>query len=214
MIKEFESKMPQLEEEVLRLWVKSGALSFNGGGVDQMVLERTFNVVKCAREIGPSVCSLRENDGRSGFMLALTKKDPKYPILFVQIGEINNSDPEYGTDGKRGKYTDLVNLKVLSLKNNPTFISSSQNLSLPKDERLYSNMLQEIPGGALVVNNEWIISVSGLATPEIDTAVALGIAVGAKFISIDSAENMAKDPRINCKIFMEKQDTFIVPVLQ
>ncbi len=210
MVREFESRVPKLASPNLADKVRREAHLFVAGSVNSLEITRASTIVECARAIAPFVCGA---ENKTGFVMALTKRAKGTPVLTVQIGRVDDPDPAYSTDGKLGKYTIFANLKTEVLIENPNLISSSQNLSLPAEQRVMSPAGQEIPGGAIAFENGWIIAISGFRDPNTDTATALAIGIGAKLIGLDDAERVALDPRVNCKIFMEKEDLFIRPFL-
>lgn len=87
----------------------------------------------------------------------------------------------------------LANLNTATLRNHPEAISSGE--------------------GAISVK-DWVISVYGFDKLKMNTAVALGIAFGANLITYQEAENMARDPRINCvSEYMEHEEVITEPFL-
>lgn len=213
MSTEFTSKYPSPLSDVLSQKIHQGNIEVNAGAFSPDEIERAFRIVDCARKIAPAVCSLPENQGKAGFVMAITKRSKESPVLTVQIGTITDPDPLYGEDGKLGKYCIFAALKAEVLKDHPEFISSSQNLSLPEGERVRSEAGQEIPGGALAFG-ELIISVSAFKNPNMDTATTLAIAAGSGVTNIDGAERLAEDPRVNCREFMINEDEiFVIPIL-
>jgi len=214
MSSEMTSQRPNLTSPELRIMVKEDNFDFNAGSASTEDIERAFRIVEVARTVVPAVCNLQENQGKSGVVIALTKREIGFPILTVQIGEVNDPDLSYGNDGIRGKYTDFADRKALVLQFNKDYIASSQNLSLPIERRMKSNSGIEIPGGAIAVR-DWIISVSAFKNPNMDTATAIAIATGAGLMKITEAEKMAHDSRVNCiEEFMKNEDKILIePIL-
>lgn len=200
---------PELSSPALREMVRKDNFDFNAGGADVDEIERAFRIVEVAKRVVPAVCDIDENKGKSGVVMAITKKETGFPLLTVQIGEVDDPDTTYGSDGKRGKYTDFANRKALVLQLNPDFVASSENHTLPEEKRMKSITGIEIPGGAIVAR-DWIISVSAFKNPNMDAATAIAIAAGAGLIGIDEAERFAHDPRVNCPEFMLHEDKILV----
>lgn len=67
--------------------------------------------------------------------------------------------------------------------------------------------------GAFTLPDGWILGVAGLDNTQIESATVLGIAIGAKRLTIDKAEELAVDPKMDCRVFMEKEDAFTLPFL-
>lgn len=165
-------------------------------------------VINTAKKIGGEICKL-DNNGKRGFMLAVTKNIPDFPTVFIEIGHTWAQDIDFGRDGKRKKYIEFAHKKAEVIKNNSGFISSGQNMTIESGNRLKSSNQIDIPQGALLFG-EWIISVSAFKDAEFDTATTMTIAVGAGIISIDSAKNLARDERVSCNVFLEKLDQICV----
>lgn len=106
---------------------------------------------------------------KTGAMLAITQRDPKTPILVIQIGEINAPDPNI-TGGKRPKYAAYAIDKAKFLQLHPELSLSSDNGKLPKEARMLTKIDgKEVPGGA-VAEGKWIIAISGISSdPNEDT---------------------------------------------
>lgn len=213
MNSEFATTYPILESPKLAELVRSENLYANAGLLKPEEVDRAFKIVECAKKIAPAVCGLTENLGKSGFVMVITKRGDYPPSLTIQVGTVTDPDDLYAPDGKLGKYCLFADLKAQVLKDHSGFISSSQNSSLPENERIYSPIGQEIPGGAIAFG-DWIISVSAFKNPNMDTATTLAIAAGAGLVGIDEAEKIAMDPRVNCKEFMLNEDEILVePIL-
>lgn len=157
--------------------------------------------IEVAKKIGPAVCKLDDIHNKRGFMLGITKNIPDFPMVFVEIGHTWAQDIEFGRDGKRGKYIEFAMKKADVIRHNQGFISSRQNLSLPRENRVVSSNNVSVPDGALLFN-EWIISVSAFKNASLDTATALSIAVGSGLISPNGAKILAQDNRVDCNIFI------------
>lgn len=213
---EFETKYPVIcspENFVdLRNRIHLNNWEIAKGALSTIELETAYRVAKSARKVGPVICSLPGNEGKTGFVTALTLRYEDFPSLTFQVGTVNDTDELYLPGGKLEKYCIFANLKIQVLIDNPEFISSSQNLLLPVGRRLLSPAGQEIPGGALAIG-DWILSVSAFRDPNMDTAATLAMAVGAKLTGIDKAEKLAMDPRVNCREFMIYEDKLINPFL-
>lgn len=206
---EMRHERPDLSSPALREIVRKDNFDFNAGSADEEEIERAFRIVEVAKRVVPAVCDIEENKGKTGVVIAITKRQVGFPILTVQIGEVNDPDSSYGEDGKRGKYTDFADRKALVLQLNPDFVASGQNLTLPVERRMKSTTGIEIPGGAIAARN-WIISVSAFKNANMDTATAIAIAAGAGLMGIDEAERFAHDPRVNCPEFMRHEDKILV----
>jgi len=207
---EFESATPKLKSVDLDRQVRHERFLFVAGAVESEDIETANKIVDCARKIASGVCTLGD---KKGFLLTLTKRDQKFPILTAQIGEVDDPDERYGADGKRGKYTDFANLKAQILKDNPDFDSSSENLALDEDKRVKSRAGQDIPGGAVAFKNNWIIGVSGFKDADLDIATALGIGFGA-FKNYDETVEIAHTISLSCiGIYTKNENTFTEPFL-
>ncbi len=165
-------------------------------------------VINAAKKIGNEICKT-DNTGKRGFMLAITKNIPDFPTVFIEVGHTWAQDEDFGRDGKRKKYIEFAHKKAEVIKKNNGFISSGQNMTIDSDKRLKSSNEIDIPQGALLFG-EWIISVSAFKDAEFDTATTMAIAVGAGIISINNAKSLARDERVNCKVFIEKFDQICV----
>lgn len=177
-------------------------------------LDIVTKIVINAKKVAPIVCNLVENRGKQGFALAITKKGPNFPILTLEIGEVNELDTEYPEGGKRAKYADFARGKAKVLQYNPTFITSAQNSSLPEDKKIKSKTHKDMPGGAISVG-DWIISVSAFKNQQIDTATAISIATEAGLLKIHDACVFALDYRVECSEFIEYfAPSYTDPVLQ
>lgn len=210
---EFATTYPKLKSPEFAKQLRRENLYANAGLFNPEEIDRAFRIVECAQKIAPAVCGLAENQGKMGFVMAITKRGENSPTLTILVGNVTDPDDLYASDGKLGKYCIFANLKAQVLKDHPEFISSSQNSSLPRNERIYSPVNQEIPGGAIAFD-DLIISVSAFKNPDMDTATTLAIAAGSGVTNIDGAEKLAKDPRVNCKEFMINEDEiFVIPIL-
>ena len=217
MLSEFTYERPELrlerKDQAQNIWREG--IAFNGSP-DQELNRITNKVIEVAQKIGPRVCKLSGNEGNSGFMIGISKNEPNFPLLTVQIGTIEIADPLYGSDGKRSKYPEFVDKKTRVIQMNPGFISSGENSKLPDKWKEKSSQGVEIPDGAIAVgnNHEYVITTSAFKNPKMDAAVSIAMAVGASLISLDKAEELAHDKRFNCiKEFMGMEDILIEEVL-
>lgn len=165
--------------------------------------EELLQITKAARQIAPVVYSLPENQGKTGFVMVLTKGRKGYPNLTFQVGMITDPDTEYGPDGKLAKYVEYAGLKADFLKYHPEFMSSSQNLSLPEYDKFRSRTGQEIPAGAVRFMDDKIISITAFKNPNMDSATGLAIVTKAGLVTVEQARQMASDPEINCLFELE-----------
>lgn len=205
MHKEFESKTPNMRQldPDLASFIKSNSIRIDGGEMSNDELVQMSKIVKSAKKIGPVVCELKENKGSDGFILAISKNDILYPTLFVEIGNTKEETRNFVQD---------ANLKTVFIKENPQASSSSLNARLPKAERMYSNDGSMIGGGAFSFRKDWIISVSGLPTPQMNSVAALGIAIGSKLINFDEAITRARDESMEClDLFVKYEDVLTDP---
>lgn len=210
---EFATAYPKLKSPELAKQVRRENFYANAGLFNPEEVDRAFRIVECAQKIAPAVCGLAENQGKTGFVMVIAKRGENSPNLTILVGNVTDPDDLYAPDGKLGKYCVFANSKAQVLKDHPEFISSSQNSSLPENERVYSPANQEIPGGAIAFG-DLIISVSAFKNPNMDTATVLAIAAGSGVTNIDGAEKLAEDSRINCKEFMLNEDEiFVIPIL-
>lgn len=185
-------------------------LMFNGSAEPELI-HFAYKIIETAQKIGPRVCALPENSGNKGFMIGITKNEPNFPVLTVQIGGVNKKDFEYGKDGKRLKYVEFVNKKAQVIQMNPGIglISSGENKKLPEKWRIKSSKGVEIPDGAIVFG-EYIIITSAFKNAKMDTAVSLAMATGAGLITRDGAEKLAHDPRVACvKEYMSRVEDIL-----
>ena len=217
MSKEFGSKYPEIQSPTiapnLNVCVHQNNWEVALGLMSPDEIRIAYKLADCARKIAPAACGLPENQGKSGFVVVYTKRDKNSPVLTIQIGDVNDPDEFYTPGGKLEKYCIFAREKAQVLKDHPEFISSSQNLTLPVDERLRSPANQEIPAGAIAFGDA-IVSVSAFKNANMDAATAIAIGAGAGLTTIDGAEKIAMDPRVNCKEFMVNEDEiFVVPIL-
>jgi hypothetical protein len=175
-------------------------------------MDRAEDVVQAASKVVPFALSLPANEGKTGFTLSITRRPIGTPIYTVQIGKILQPDPKY-PGGKAEKYAEYAGLKDYILQINPMFIASRENSGLPVNRRVRSTWGDEIPGGALEING-WLISGSGLPKAEMDEAVILATAFGAKLAGLDQIESIARDPRVGCKEFLRNEDVLLRPFLK
>lgn len=175
-------------------------------------MDRAEDIVQAASKVVPYALSLPGNEGKTGFTLSITKRPIGTPIYTVQFGEIIQSDPKY-PGGKAEKYAEYASLKAYALQVNPQFIASRENSGLSESRRIRSTWGEEIPGGAFEING-WLISGSGLPKAEMDEAVILAAAFGARLASLDQIENIAADPRVGCKSFFRNEDALLRPFLK
>jgi hypothetical protein len=193
---------PKLKQFISMRTMRSDHLVF----IDMADAEETeelFQITQAAKDIAPVVFSLPENQGKNGFVLAVTRASKNYPNFTVQVGNVTEPDTSYLLDGKLGKYVEFATLKAQVLKFHPEFMSSSQNLSLPEYMKVRSRVGQEIPAGAIRFMDDKIISISAFKNPNIDTATGLAIVIKAKLITQEQARQMASDPSVNCLIELE-----------
>ncbi len=149
------------------------------------------------------ICEFRENYGENGFIVAISKNDVLYPTLFVEIGH---------ADKNSRKFIEDANLKVVVIKENSTFTSSAQNLKLPEKERVYSNRMLSVGDGALLFKNDWIVSVSGFSTPQMNSVAVLGTAIGSKLINFDEAITRARGEGVEClNLFVKHKERLTEP---
>lgn len=215
MSNEFGHERPELklENKLQRQEMWRDGLLFDGN-ISENERSTAYKVVQVAQKIAPRVCDLPGNEGNKGFMIGITKREPGFPILIVQIGDVNKDDQLYGNDGKRGKFSEFARLKAQMLQAKPEMISSFENLSRPEEQRTKSSKNIEISGGAIVANSDWIITTSAFKNPGMDTATSLAIATGAGLIGIDKAEDLAHNDKLNCKHeFMTMVDIVVEEVL-
>lgn len=173
---------------------------------------RAQDIVNSASLVVPQALKLPENKGKTGFTLSITRGQIGTPIYTVQLGAIPQPDSKY-PGGKAEKYAEYASLKDFTLQVYKDFIASRQNASLPVDRRVRSTWGEEIPGGALAIK-DWLISGSGLPLAEMDEAVVLASAFGAKLASLDQIENLARDPRVGCKAFFRNEEVLLSPFLK
>lgn len=202
MSKEFQSRRPDLSslDPDLDILIRSNAIRIDGGEISNDDVQQMSDIVRAAKKAGPLVCELKENLGLNGFALAVSKNDMFYPTLFVEVGEVKR------------EHVQEANLKMLFIKDNPKFTSSSQNFSLPEADRMYSNSKSLVEGGALLYKNDWIISISGLQTQHMDTVLSLVTAVGSNLIGFDEAITRAREEDREClDLFVKYKDRFTEP---
>lgn len=203
MAAEIETREPRLENISLMEKVRRENLGF----IDMASTEETekvFLLVKAAIKIAPIVLDLPENQGKTGFVLVISHDTKGYPDFTVQIGNVTAPDPEYGLDGKLGKYVIYAKLKAKVLKDHPRFICSSQNHLLPKEQRIRTEAGNEIPSGAIEADGK-LISISAFNNPDMDAATALMIPVVAKVgQTLDQARYYASDMAVDCRRELEE----------
>lgn len=205
MNKEFPSRLPDIHslDSDLASFIKYNAIRINGGEISSEDILQMSGIVAAAKKIGPMISGFRENYGEEGFIVAISKNDVLYPTLFVEIGYAGK---------KPKKFIEDANLKVVVIKENSGFTSSAQNLELPKKERMYSNEMLGIGGGALLFKNDWIVSISGFSTPHMNSVAALGTAIGSKLINFDGAITRARNEGMEClDLFVKYQDRLTKP---
>jgi hypothetical protein len=213
---EFDSKYPKLQSPAiapdLNVRVHRDNWEVALGLMSPDEIRTAYKLAKCARKIAPAVCDLPENEGKEGFVVVFTNRHDSFNLTF-QIGTITDPDELYTPGGKLEKYSIFAREKAQFLKDHSEFISSSQNLTLPIHERRLSPANQVIPGGAIAFG-DLIVSVSAFKNANMDAATAIAIATGAGLTTIDGAEKIAMDPRVNCKEFMIHEDViFVEPIL-
>lgn len=165
------------------------------------MVSKVQKIIDVAIKICPSVCSTEDKEG---FMIAITNEAPGFPILVIQIGEINTPDEDYPIKGKTNKYTEYAWLKITAIKKNPGMICSNENLSLNQDQRTKSWTGNDIPGGAILFPDGTTISTSAFKNAQMDTAVSLSLGAGANLIKSEEAYKIASDSRLNCKDEFDK----------
>jgi len=212
MSSEMSASIPKLILPGLGAIIRNDNLDFYGK-CDETGRDMATRFVQAAKNAVPVVCGFPENQGKNGVVVAITKREVGFPILTIQIGEVNDPDSSYKNDGKRGKYSDLADRKAIVLQLNKDFVASSQNATLPLGRRMLSESGIEIPGGAIAVG-EWIISTSAFKNPKMDTVTSVAIAMGMGLIGIDQAEDIVHNPRVGCvNEFMLNEDKILQPIL-
>lgn len=171
-------------------------------------LYKTAKEIEAAAELViPKALKLPENNGKTGFTLAITTKETGFPIYTVQFGRINQSDSKY-PGGKAEKYAEYASLKAFVHQVHPEFIASSENSTLPIDRRIRSTWGNEIPGGGIAFD-DLVIAGSGLPQAEMDEAVVLAIGLGSKVATYGQVNKIASDGRVKCATFYKYEDKLL-----
>ena len=161
---------PSLKDEILDFEAKIHRIWFCSGEMDPSKINLSFRIVATAAGVFTRVCS---EQGKTGAILAISKRKEKAAILYVQIGQIGAPDTNY-EGGKLTKYVDMARGKVQVLQEHPEFSRSSRNSELTNRMRTIIGG-EIIPGGA-VAFDDIIIGASGLGSdPIIDENAVLEI---------------------------------------
>ena len=147
-------------------------------------------ILKAAETIIKSLRTL-SSTSQAGFVLAITQRG-NLPVMTQKYGQ-QIEDPDHALV--------YAHLNIQTVVANPNFISSSE--VNPSPDHI----------GA-VAFDKWILSVRGFRNPQMNAAVAIGIAFGAGLINYQKAEELARNPHTNCiNAYMENEEALTGPFL-
>jgi len=129
-------------------------------------------------------------EGRKGCVISITKRNRDFPTppLLLLAGIVDAKDKDFGT--KQDKYAAYALSKTAFLIMHPEYDASRFNLDLPHDKQLNIAGVP-VPGGAIVLPHNDVISISGYPTGEIDEAIAMLFAYTECYTSISTLDSLA-----------------------